>query len=421
VHPYRHGTTVAEIIAGQDNGWGQTGVWPHAKIVSVRAFASSGLPGYGHYARAVARCLEYRVSRTARVRVINLSLGQLSGSDDERLLLAEQIAAAHERDVSVVAAVGNRGRIEFPATEPGVLAVTAADSTGGTCSFSAAGSGTVTAAGCRVLSAGADGTPTAVTGTSFAAPAVSAVLAAIRAYRPDWPRERAEHAIRTAAASGGSGQATLLDAEALFGAADLPSMWRPPTLAGAPSIAGSGPEPGTLLTCIAGIWNADRSRDYSWQRSDRTIAAGREYVVTAADVGASLTCAEVAHNRAGSTVGTSPRVLVPVTTARRAVQGQPVVPLQVPVPRRLTVRTHGGVVVVRFSRSSARHVVEAVLGKLRARGRGPELRLRRALNARVVRVWSIDRRTGRRSAPISVTLPPANGVLRARARWRSFP
>jgi hypothetical protein len=76
---------------GQDNGWGQTGVWPHAKIVSVRAATTGRLQSLRPLRHRDGAMYDPRRGRGVRVAVINLSLGQVGGDDQDRAAFAEQI------------------------------------------------------------------------------------------------------------------------------------------------------------------------------------------------------------------------------------------------------------------------------------------------------------------------------------------
>jgi hypothetical protein len=122
----------------------------------------------------------------------------------------------------VVAAAGNEGssQISYPAAATGVLAVGAANAQREPCSFSNTGPQlALLAPGCDLEEAspltGAAEYDEA--GTSFAEADDAAVLAALRAYRPDLSPDGAEQLMRsTAAAAGGA-----LDVTALFQAAAL--------------------------------------------------------------------------------------------------------------------------------------------------------------------------------------------------------
>jgi subtilisin family serine protease len=244
-----HGTMVSSVIAAPKNGWGTVGIWPQAKIVSVRVFQTpdahdaNAMP----YSQAVYACLSH-----PEVKVINISIAGPAGSQDEFNLLTQRLAWAMSRGVSVVVAAGNTaGPPLFPGSVEGVLPVAASVAeTGSLCPFSAAGLRTIAAAGCGAVAgiplAYANGTPAWAWGTSFAAPAVSAVLAAVRGYRPDLSREQAEQLIRaTTTASGGT--AGYLNAEAAFRTAGLgnlvPSLPEPPPADPAPPTEAPPPSP----------------------------------------------------------------------------------------------------------------------------------------------------------------------------------
>jgi type VII secretion-associated serine protease mycosin len=201
-----HGTTVAALIAGRDDDdRGVVGLAPDAKILPVRVLNANN--SYDD-ARVVAEGVRWAVDQGAKV--INLSLG--GGASSEAL--AEAIDYAFQRDVVVVACVGNTStagptEIWYPAREPGVLAVTAlargADQP--VWDGSLIGEQTVLAApGTDLVGARPDGY-WHVQGTSFAAPLVSATAALVRARWPDMSAANVvERLIRTARDSGAVGR-----------------------------------------------------------------------------------------------------------------------------------------------------------------------------------------------------------------------
>jgi hypothetical protein len=176
-----HGTHVATFIAGQINGWGMAGTWPAAKVVSVRVFPPDGGPAQAYaYARALDQCRQH-----PDVKVVNLSIANPQGSDEERRELENRIAVLrYHRDINVVVAAGNGGGgVESPGAARGALTVAAAALDGSLCRFTAFGPEVdLMASGCSLDAADARGTPTEMSGTSFAAPQVAATLAAIRSY-----------------------------------------------------------------------------------------------------------------------------------------------------------------------------------------------------------------------------------------------
>jgi hypothetical protein len=56
-----HGTFVAATIASQVDGYGSAGIWPHAKIISVRVFPRAGVGATpADYRAAIAECTKPR-------------------------------------------------------------------------------------------------------------------------------------------------------------------------------------------------------------------------------------------------------------------------------------------------------------------------------------------------------------------------
>ena len=220
VDPALHGTRMA-IEAAAVPASPIVGAAPSAvRIVSIRATNAANELSFDAYKQAMLLC-ELRAT-SYNIRVISLSIGfQGTPTPEQTAQLEDAVADARNRfGIDVVAAVGNDSspRISYPAAEPGVLAVGAANAQREPCSFSNTG------AQLALLAPGCDlEAPNPLTGaieydeagTSFSAVDVAAVLAALRAYRPDLDAEAAEQLLRQTATGG------VLDVGALFAEAGL--------------------------------------------------------------------------------------------------------------------------------------------------------------------------------------------------------
>ncbi len=158
-----HGTAVAGILASQRP----------MRLVSLAAFEQPpGAAGPVSQTRYLAKALD--AASTLRPNVLNLSFG---GPGDR--LLEALLAALDGRGVCIVAAGGNggrRGRPPFPAIHPAVLGVTAVDTRGRVYRDATPGSQVdVAAPGVEVLVPVLGGYRT-MSGSSFAAAAVSGSL-----------------------------------------------------------------------------------------------------------------------------------------------------------------------------------------------------------------------------------------------------
>jgi len=182
-----HGTHVAGIAAAALNGDGVVGVAYQAKIMPIKAMDRSG-EGVDY---VVADGIVWAVDHGAQI--VNLSLG----GQTESKILQSAIEYAQENGVLVVAAAGNRDEnssgdtgksITFPASEPGVLAVTATDKSDKVPSFSVTGpEAGLAAPGEEIISdywQKRSGYAT-VTGTSMAAPFISGVAALVWGLHPE--------------------------------------------------------------------------------------------------------------------------------------------------------------------------------------------------------------------------------------------
>ncbi len=124
-----HGTFVAGLAAAESsNAQGVSGVSWGSKVLPIQALSDTG----DGDTVSVALAINYAVAQGAGV--INMSLG----SDGDDPLVAEQVQAAIDAGVSVVAAAGNDGwaQLSYPASYPGVIAVGATDSSDNRVSFS---------------------------------------------------------------------------------------------------------------------------------------------------------------------------------------------------------------------------------------------------------------------------------------------
>jgi hypothetical protein len=169
--PSQHGTGIATLLVGQ-NGFGLT---PGAELYAAGIFGldDDGVPVAS--ATSFSAALNWLVGN--KVKTINVSL---SGPPDRLMELA--IEQAQQRGAQLIAAVGNDGATgiaRFPAAYRGVIGVTAVDQSGQV--FSRANRGsfvTLAAPGVDLfIPVEPSGGGQLVTGTSFAAPYVTAALA----------------------------------------------------------------------------------------------------------------------------------------------------------------------------------------------------------------------------------------------------
>lgn len=175
-----HGTAVAVLLAGRADSR-TPGLLAGARLVAAEAFHADAAGRDAADAFDVARALDRLAASEAKV--VNLSF-----AGPANLVLERVVRAVLGRDIVLVAAAGNSGpRAEplYPAAYDGVIAVTAVDrrlrawrqaTSGGHIDFAAPGVRLWTAAsvrGGRFRS-----------GTSYAAPFVTAAIAAARAADP---------------------------------------------------------------------------------------------------------------------------------------------------------------------------------------------------------------------------------------------
>ena len=108
-----HGSHCAGIIAGAQDGTGIRGFAPDAEVHVYKVF-----PGgrFSDLIEALDLCIEEQID------VVNMSLG----SEERSVLLEQKIQQAKNAGVACIVAAGNSaGPVQFPATSPDVLAVSA--------------------------------------------------------------------------------------------------------------------------------------------------------------------------------------------------------------------------------------------------------------------------------------------------------
>jgi hypothetical protein len=175
-----HGTAIASLILGRGP---VRGAAPGARLVAADVY---GADPAGGSATAIIKALGWLVDQGVPVVTVSLV-------GPQNPLLGRVVAAAQARGVIIVAAVGNDGPgapFAYPASYPGVIAVTGVD--GRNRVLIEAGRAThldYAAPGADMLAINAGGGPAAVRGTSFAVPLVAARIA--RAYSRPSPGARA--------------------------------------------------------------------------------------------------------------------------------------------------------------------------------------------------------------------------------------
>jgi hypothetical protein len=164
-----HGTAVAALIAGRGEG-GFQGFAPGARVYAVTAFSAAN--GGGARLEAVAEGLDWLAGQG--VRIVNLSMEGSPNAAFEDIL-----SRARAAGLVMIAAAGNEGTSapRYPAASPATIAVTAVDAAGR--AYGPANTGAhieFAAPGVDLYVAkGAGGGYRS--GTSYAAPIVSALVA----------------------------------------------------------------------------------------------------------------------------------------------------------------------------------------------------------------------------------------------------
>ena len=163
-----HGTAIAALIAGEGSF---KGVLPGAPLLAADVYGKS--PAGGN-ALAIAQAIGWMTWR--RVTVISISLVGPANP-----LLAKTVSAARTRGTFIVAAVGNDGPAAptaYPASYPGVIAVTGVDARNRALIEAGRALHIDSAApGADMAGAKAGGGTVPLRGTSYAAPLVAARLA----------------------------------------------------------------------------------------------------------------------------------------------------------------------------------------------------------------------------------------------------
>ena len=234
-----HGTAVAGIIAAAADGQGLVGGAPGVTILPLKVGDQIGASSF-----TIAEAVYGAIERG--VQVINLSLG----ADTPSGALERAIEQAYARGIVVVAAAGNTpDSVTFPASYPEVIAVGGATADGKRlASFTSRLTRVdLVAPAENVLTTSWDGQEPSWdrrTGTSFAAPMVSATAALVRSIAPDSSVEWVRQTLRETA-----------------------SPLDPPGQPG----AGSG-----LLSARGAVERAVLRRfAQTWQRADLPVAAGQ--------------------------------------------------------------------------------------------------------------------------------------------------
>ncbi|MGD9559724.1 MAG: S8 family serine peptidase [Oscillospiraceae bacterium] len=182
VEYFGHGTHVAGIIAAQaNNGIGIAGVSYNAKIVPVNVFFEYN-GGVAASTNSVVKAINHLMQVPA-LKVINMSLG---GSTYDKLL-HDAMKRATDAGITCVASAGNENTSAqvYPSDFDEIISVTALAQSGSRAEYSNYNKyKNIAAPGSTIYSTGKQSAYMYMSGTSMAAPIVSAVAALLYAQNP---------------------------------------------------------------------------------------------------------------------------------------------------------------------------------------------------------------------------------------------
>ena len=194
----KHGTHVTSIIFGQPSS-PVGGIAPQCRGLVLPIFSDKRLRlSQFDLARAIEQAI------TAGANLINISGGQLTDFGEADGWLESAVAKCEENNILIIAAAGNDGCqcLHVPAALPAVLAVGAMDDSGQPIDYSNWGETYQTqgilALGENILGAKPGGGTMRMSGTSFATPVVSGVVALLLSLQRQWGETPNPHQVKEA-------------------------------------------------------------------------------------------------------------------------------------------------------------------------------------------------------------------------------
>lgn len=174
-----HGTHVAGVIAWASGTWYERNQPPRIRLHPVKIFDQTGFGRIQDIVRGLEWCIEHRM------QIVNLSFGTDQKTSRNMHAAVKKVLQA---GILLVGAAGNDGRagaVDYPGRYPEVVAVGASNKWDRPSSFSSAGHGIdLMAPGSAIVSLSPDGGFVEMSGTSMAAPHVTAAAALLLGVEP---------------------------------------------------------------------------------------------------------------------------------------------------------------------------------------------------------------------------------------------